>query len=410
VRAIAVVGGSVAGLRAAEALRIAGFEGQLHVVSAELSMPYERPELSKDFLLGKSDQDDLRLRDDEDYDELGADWLMGKRAARLDPGSRALMLDGGKQLVVDGVVIATGAAARSLPALSPWRSGMFSLRSLEDAVALRDALADHPRVVVVGGGLIGTELASVCHAMGLDVTVIEPEPVPMRRVLGRDLATLLGAAHRDSGVTLRCREGIEAVLGSDRVKAVRMTSGLVAECDVLVVAVGAEPQTAWLDGSSVLLDDGVRCTSSGATSVPNVVACGDVASWFDPNVGRHRRGQHWTTAQEQPEFAATALLSPEVAVPFTALPYFWTEQHGMYVQVAGYVSDDSELRVLEGSIEERCLHGELLVDGRVEAVVGVNATSAFSKLQAQLAATVQGAGQPPASSPEAGSVMNLEGP
>jgi 3-phenylpropionate/trans-cinnamate dioxygenase ferredoxin reductase subunit len=384
VRSIAVVGGAVAGLRAAEALRDAGYEGRLSVVSRETEMPYERPELSKDFLLGKTPEEDLRLREDEDYEDLALDWLGGCSARALDVRAQAVLLDTGESLHVDGVVIATGAKPRGLRALTPWRPGMFSLRTMQDAIALREVLVAEPRVVVVGGGLIGTEFASVCRAKGLQVTVLEPEAVPLRRVLGPELAAVVGSAQRDAGVVLRCGDALEEVIGTERVEAVRTASGAVLQCDLLLCAVGAEPETAWLEGSPIALEDGIRCTSSGMTSVPSVVACGDVASFYDPNVGRHRRGQHWTAAMEQPEVAAKALLSPADHAPYATVPYFWTEQFGLYVQVAGYISGEARLHVIEGSSAETSLYGQMVVDGRVEAVVGVNATSPFARLQAQL--------------------------
>lgn len=379
----------MSGLQAAESLRLEGYEGRLVVVAAENEMPYERPGLSKDFLLGKAGAEDLRLRDDEQYTDLDLEWLGGRRAEKLVPSAARLRLDGGQELAVDGVVVATGSVVRRLPVLTPRRPGMAELRTLDDAIRLRAALDRRPRVVIVGAGLIGTEVASACRELGLQVTIVDTEPLPLRGVVGEPLAAFLREVHEDAGVTMLFSDAVTEVLGEAHVEGVRLRSGAVAECDLLLTAIGVDPATDWLRDSPIKLDDGVVCDSTGATSVPNVVACGDVAGYFDARLHRHVRSQHWTAAMEQPEVAARTLLRPEEPEHYRALPYFWTEQHGLEIQIAGYISGSGSLELLEGSMADRSFQAEIRAGDRLEAVVSVNAPAGFAAHQERLAEEIE---------------------
>lgn len=351
-RRIVVVGASLAGLRAVEELRRLGFDGALTLVGAEPHLPYDRPPLSKEFLLGELEPAALALRR-QPYDDLDLDLRLGVRAAALDLGGRRVRLDDGGTLPYDRLVIATGASPRRLPG-QPELPGIHVLRTLDDAVALRADLDRSPRVVVVGAGFIGAEVAATCRRRGLEVTVLEALPTPMVRGLGPVLGATLAAMHRDHGVDLRCGVGVEGFEGHDRVTAVRLDDGTVVESDVVVVGVGAAPATDWLADSGLALDDGVVCDAS-LCAAPGVVAAGDVARWPNPAFdGLPMRLEHWTNATEQGVAAAArALATDDTAEPFASVPFVWSDQYDVKIQVAGHVRGDDRVEVVDGSLEER---------------------------------------------------------
>jgi len=273
---VVVVGASLAGLRAAEELRAAGFGGRLVVVGAEARQPYDRPPLSKQVLAGEWEADQTALRS-QPYDDLDLDWRLGRRAAALDAAARTLTLADGERLAFDGAVLATGAVARTLPDTPPL-AGIHLLRTLDDCLALRAELERGPRVVVVGAGFIGAEVAATCRGRGLAVTVLEALPAPMVRGLGPVLGNALGDLHRDHGVDLRLEAGVAGFEGADRVEAVLLGDGSRVDADVVVVGIGVRPATDWLDGSGLRVDDGVECDAT-CQAAPGIVAAGDVARW-----------------------------------------------------------------------------------------------------------------------------------
>jgi NADPH-dependent 2,4-dienoyl-CoA reductase/sulfur reductase-like enzyme len=388
---VVVVGASLAGLRAAEALRREGFDGRLVMLGAEEHAPYQRPPLSKQFLAGTWDRGklDLRVKDD-----LRIELRTRTRATALDLGAREVIAerDGREERVrFDGLVIATGATPRELPHddddARPAPSGLHTLRTLEDCCALRDALCDQPRVVVIGGGFIGSELAATCRDRGASVTVIEPAPTLLHRALGPSLGEFLGAVHRDHGTDLRlCRSAAE-VLGNGRVEGVRLDDGDVVAADVVVVALGVVPATAWLDGSGVQVDDGVVCDSRcRAVGVDGVVAAGDVARWEHDGIGGSVRIEHFDNARLQAATAAAALLHGDNAEPYRPVPWFWSDQHDIRLQMLGVPQPDDEVQVVEGSVDERSFVAAYGRDGRTVAVVTVN----LAARTAQYRAAVEG--------------------
>ncbi|MGW6548558.1 NAD(P)/FAD-dependent oxidoreductase, partial [Streptomyces massasporeus] len=288
-RTVAVVGASLAGLSAARSLRKQGYDGRLVVIGDELHRPYDRPPLSKEFLAGGIGEADLALEPDDE--DLQVEWLLGARAAGLGTTPRAVRLTDGREVRADGVVIATGAAARTLPGMDGL-AGVHTLRTLDDARALRDELARGGRLVVIGGGFIGAEVASTARALGLDVTIVEAAPTPLAGPLGATMGSIVSALHADHGVRLLCGVGVKGLSGETRVDAVLMEDGRSLPADIVVVGVGARPCVDWLAGSGVELDDGVKCGPDGRTSVDFVVAVGDCASWYDPRAGTHRRVEH----------------------------------------------------------------------------------------------------------------------
>jgi 3-phenylpropionate/trans-cinnamate dioxygenase ferredoxin reductase component len=352
---VVVVGASLAGLRAAEELRRLGFDGRLVLVGAESHLPYDRPPLSKAVLAGEAGVEDIALRR-QSYDDLDVDWRLGRRAVELDVAARTVELDDGERLVGDrGVVLATGAAPRQLPGL-PALAGIHQLRSLDDCLAIRaDLDAGARRVVVVGAGFIGAEVAATCRGRHLDVTVLEALPAPMVRGLGPVLGEVLAGLHRDHGVDLRTGVGVDGVDGLDRVERVRLADGSAVEADVVVVGVGVAPSTAWLDGSGLAIDNGVVCDET-LLAAPGIVAAGDVCRWPNPLFdGELMRLEHWTNAAEQGIAAGVRLLADAdtPAVPFAPVPFVWSDQYEVKIQVAGHVRGDDRIEIVDGSLEER---------------------------------------------------------
>lgn len=350
-RSVVVVGASLAGLRAVEALRHQGFDGRVTVVGAERHLPYDRPPLSKELLAGKWEADQLALRR-QPYDELAVDWRLGRRAVRLDIADQAIELDDGERLEFDGAVLATGSTPRVLRGTPPL-AGIFTLRTLDDSLAIRAELDRGPRVVVVGAGFIGSEVASTCRERGLEVTVLEALPVPLVRGLGPVLGGVLGDLHRDHGVTLRCNALVDGFDGRDRVERVRLADGTGIDADVVVVGVGVFPETRWLEGSGLTLDDGIVCDET-CRAAPGVVAAGDVTRWPNPLFGgRPMRLEHWTNATEQGVHAAHTLLAGDAAEPFAPVPFVWSDQYGTKIQTVGDVGADDDIEIGHGALEER---------------------------------------------------------
>jgi len=349
---IAVVGGSLAGIRCAEALRRRGFAGRLVFVSEESERPYDRPPLSKELLRGDREPDQIRLNKPDAFDALALDLRLGARAQSLDVASRSVALSNGETVAYDGLVIATGAVARPLPG-APALAGLFTLRTLDDALALRAALERSPRVVVVGAGFIGAEVAATCRKRGLDVTIVEPLASPMARVLAPEIGAVCAAAHRDAGALLRLGVGVSAVLGSDRVERVKLGDGSEIAADVVVVGIGAIPATGWLESSGLELGDGVICDATCATRAPGVVAAGDVARWYHEGYRESLRIEHWTNAVEQADAAAARLLDGPSAAPFAPIPFVWSDQYDLKIQAAGRIAPDDEVFVAHGSLDER---------------------------------------------------------
>ncbi|MFI5307104.1 MAG: NAD(P)/FAD-dependent oxidoreductase [Polyangiales bacterium] len=371
-RRVVVVGASLAGLRAAEALRRRGFDGSLALVGAEPHAPYDRPPLSKQLLRGEWTAERVQLRSQADLHALALDLRLGVRAERLDPARRVLQLADGSELGYDGLVIATGATPRTL-AGAPALRGVHVLRTLDDALALRQALDARPRVCVVGAGFIGLEVAASCRTLGLAVTAVEPLPLPLSNKLGSDMASVLADLHRDHGVSLRCGVGVVGLEGHGRVERVRLTDGSAVEADLVVVGVGVQPAVEWLAGSGIAISDGVLCDETCATSLPDVVAAGDVACWRNPRFDERRRVEHWSNAGEMASHAVDRLLGGVTfREPFAPVPYFWSDQYDLKLQVVGSVRADDDVQIVEGALAERKLVALYGRDGRLTGAVCMN--------------------------------------
>ncbi|HET6858348.1 MAG TPA: FAD-dependent oxidoreductase [Streptomyces sp.] len=378
-RTVAVVGASLAGLYAARALRDQGFDGRLVIIGDEAHRPYDRPPLSKEFLTGAAGEDRLLLCDAEEEADLGAEWLLGVRADGLDTAAREIRLDDGRTVRADGVVIATGATPRRLPDSGALR-GVHTLRTLDDARALRTELAGRrARVVVVGAGFIGSEVASSCVSLGHHVTVVEAAPLPLLPQLGAAMAGICAALHAGSGVELITGTGVAALHGAGAVSGVSLTDGRLLPADVVVVGIGAVPNTQWLHGTSLAVRDGVVCDDGCVTALPRVVAAGDVA-----RVGGVR-DEHWTSATLQPAVAVRSLLAGHSVRGARPLPYFWSDQYGVRIQFAGRSLPGASARITEGSVEERSFLALYEHEGAVSGVLAVNRPRPFMRARRELA-------------------------
>ena len=369
-RAITIVGASLAGLNAAEALRREGFDGPVTLIGAESHLPYDRPPLSKQVLAGEWEPERAALTDSEELAEDDIEVRLGVRATALDMAARELSLDTGETAAFDGLVIATGARCRTMGGVEGL-DGVHVLRSLDDCLALRsDFEAMPPRVVVVGAGFIGAEVAATARGRGLEVTLVEALPTPLSRVLGDEMGQVCAEVHRDHGVDLRTGVGVSGISGGDRVERVTLSDGSAVDADVVVVGIGVIPNTEWLAGSGLQVDDGVICDAA-CLAAERVTAAGDVARWPNELFGETMRVEHWDNAAQQGSHAGRRLLD-EGTGPFTPVPWFWSDQYDRKIQLAGRVRGDDEVRVVTGSVEERRFAAIYGRAGRITGVLGFN--------------------------------------
>ncbi|MFJ3670637.1 NAD(P)/FAD-dependent oxidoreductase [Streptomyces sp. NPDC090106] len=360
-RRIVVVGASAAGLAAAETLRREGYDGTLTLVGDEPHLPYDRPPLSKQLLAGTWEPSRLALRTPAHLDALGLDLRLGVRATGLEPASRTVRLADGSTLPYDGLVIATGVRPRRLPG-----EGAHALRTLDDALALRERLAPGRHLVVVGAGFLGAEAAAVARGLGAEVTLLEPAEVPLAHAVGDRVGRVLARAHLDRGVDLRCGVTVTEATADG----VRLADGEVVGADAVLVAVGSVPRTDWLDGSGLTVADGVVCDAYCAAA-PDVYAAGDVARWHNPLFGVAMRIEHRTNAAEQGMAAARNLLHPEARTPFAPVPYFWSDQYDLKIQAYGHLRGHDEVTLVEGDLAERRFIAAYRAGNRVTGVLAV---------------------------------------
>ena len=345
-RSVVIVGASLAGVSAAKSLRKHVFTGSITIVGDEPHPPYQRPPLSKQFLAGTWDRPRIDLRVP---DTLGVEWMLGAHAASLDANRRDVVLEDGRRLPFEGLVVATGARARR-PRWHAERPGAFMLRTLDDAIAIRDHVrAGARRFAIVGAGFIGSEVAATLSALGCDVTLIDVDPLPMLRVLGEPIARVCLHAHEAHGVRCEFGVAVEGLTGEAGVEGVRLADGRVIDADAVVVGAGVAPNVEWLHGSGIVLDDGVACDATGAAQgIDRVVAAGDVARLDHPYYGL-RRVEHWNNAITQADAAARTLLGG--ATPHVAIPFFWSDQYDSKLQLVGLPSATDTMRVVEGSLD-----------------------------------------------------------
>ena len=382
---VVVVGASLAGVHAAAALRREGFAGDVTVIDAQPHQPYDRPPLSKELLAGRFGPDDIALRSAADLD---VTWMLGAPATGLrlrsfdggDTGGGENGGDTGGEIICgdtavafDGLVIACGASARTLPGTSDL-GAVQTLRTLDDAMALRGALDDGlSSLVVIGAGFIGLEVAATCRQRGVEVTVVESAAQPLSRVLGDEVGAMVARLHRDNGVDLRLGAGVDSIAAAtgDAPTAlldVTLDDGSVIAAERIVVGIGVVPETGWLDGSGLVIDNGVVCDAT-LLAAPGVVAAGDLVRWPSRRYGSMLRVEHWDHAIASGEAAARRLLAGADAAAFDPIPWFWSDQFDTKIQLVGLVGPDVEV---VGSPDDGRFVAVYGRDGVVSGVLGVN--------------------------------------
>ncbi|HLS76850.1 MAG TPA: FAD-dependent oxidoreductase [Nocardia sp.] len=396
---IIIVGAGLAGLRTAEELRRAGYEGGLVLLGDESRLPYDRPPLSKQFVRGETD--DTTLRPAEFFEEKAIDLRLGVAASGVDTAARRLRLADGDVLDYSHLIIATGLRPRRLPGL-PDLKGVHVLRDHADAAGLRAEVESARTALIVGAGFIGCEVAASFRASGLAVVLVEPQPAPLAAVLGEQVGALVARMHRAEGVDLRCGVGLDT-LSADadgRVRGARLADGSEVPADLVVLGVGSRPAVDWLADSGVALADpadggGVLADEVGRTSAENVWAVGDVAAWRH-DTGAQVRVEHWTNAGEQAKLVACALVG---AQPPTAarVPYFWSDQYDIKIQALGTPSAGDEVSVV--SDDGRKFLAYYSRSGALTGVVGAGMTAQVMKARAKVAAAAPLAEVLPASQP-----------
>ncbi|MFF3222231.1 NAD(P)/FAD-dependent oxidoreductase [Nocardia suismassiliense] len=384
---IVIVGAGLAGLRTAEELRRAGYEGGLILLGDESRLPYDRPPLSKQFVRGETD--DTTLRPGEFFTEKQIDLRLDTAATGVDTAARQVRLADGSTLGYDQLIIATGLRPRLLPGL-PDAQGVHVLRGHADATALRTELAEATTALVVGAGFIGCELAASFRSRGIAVVLVEPQSTPLASVLGEQVGALVARLHRDEGVDLRCGTGLDTLLADDgRVRGALLADGSEVAADLVVIGIGSRPVTEWLTDSGIALADpaaggGVLADEVGRTSADRVWVVGDVAAWLH-DTGHRKRVEHWTNAGEQARLVASAMLG---AAPPTAarVPYFWSDQYEVKIQALGTptATDEVHLVVDDG----RKFLAYYAQDGKLTGVVGAGMTAQVMKTRAKIAAGV----------------------
>ena len=374
---IVIVGSSLAAVRAAETLRQNGHTGPVTVIGAEPGMPYDRPPLSKKYLSGEVDAERIALRKPEMIEALGITWRLGSPATALDTTTRTIALADGSHVSYDGLIIATGGDVRTLPSI-PLTGGVHTLRTRNDADALRSEIAPGTRFVVIGAGFIGLEAAATAKQLGAEVTVLEGAAAPLIRGLGAGMGSAVAGIHERNGVDIRCGVTVNGINEHNgHVTAVRLGDGSVVDADVVLVGIGVTPAVAWLDGSGLVLSDGVVCDEFLNAGVTGVYAAGDVLRW--PNelfahVEPTMRVEHWTNAAEQGAIAAQNLLAESRGgerTPYSAVPFFWSDQFDARIQFIGRSHPDADVTVVAGSPAEGRFAAMYTLHDRVIAVLGV---------------------------------------
>jgi NADPH-dependent 2,4-dienoyl-CoA reductase/sulfur reductase-like enzyme len=376
---IVIVGGGLAAARTAEQLRRSEYGGPITIVSDEDHLPYDRPPLSKEVL--RAETDDVTLQPAEFYEENDITVRLGNRARSIDTAAQTVTLADGSELGYDEVIIATGLVPKRIPSF-PDLNGIHVLRSYDESVALRQEAGSARRAVVVGAGFIGCEVAASLRKLGVEVALVEPQPAPLASVLGEQIGELVARVHRAEGVDVRCGVGVSEVRGSDRVERVVLSDGAELEADLVVVGIGSQPATGWLEGSGIEVDNGVVCDNHGRASAPHVWAIGDVASWRH-DLGHQVRVEHWSNVADQARVLVPTMLGQE---PPTAVsvPYFWSDQYDVKIQCLGEPEADDTVHVVADDGRKFLAYYER--DGVVAGVVGGGMPGKVMKVRGKIAA------------------------
>ena len=364
-----VVGASLAGATAAATLREEGFDGEVVLIGAEPSFPYERPPLSKTFLRGETTMQEAMVRPEAFYADNRIETRFGTTVVGVDPADKTLTVAGGDPVSFDKLLIATGARNRRFPIPGIDLAGVLDLRTLGDAAAIRAEMVPGHRVVLAGMGFIGSEVAASLRQRGLEVHVVASGKAPLDRVLGEDVGRVIEGIHRDHGVEMTFDDQVASFEGNGRVQTVKSASGLSLPCDFVVLGLGVEPVAGFCDGSGIEVDDGILVDEHCRANVAGVFAAGDVANHYHPVFGRRIRIEHWNNALAQGRVAALNMLGRDT--PYDEIHWFWSDQYEHTIQYAGYHREWDDL-VIRGSLESRSFAAFYMLDGRVQAVVSVD--------------------------------------
>ncbi|WP_037673259.1 NAD(P)/FAD-dependent oxidoreductase [Streptomyces griseus] len=381
--ACVIVGASLAGAKAAQALREEGFDGPLVLIGDESERPYERPPLSKGYLMGKDAREQIYVHPPQWYAEHNVDLRLGMAVTAVDPAAREVTLADGKRVGYGKLLLATGSSPRRLPVPGADLKRVLYLRRVEDSDQIKEAFQFASRAVVIGAGWIGLETTAAARAAGVEVTVLEMAELPLLRVLGREVAQVFADLHRDHGVDLRFGAQLAEITGSaGAADGVRLSDGTRIDADVVIVGVGITPNIGLAQEAGLEVDNGIRVDERLSTSYPDIYAAGDVANAFHPLLGKHIRVEHWANALHQPQTAAQAMLGQQDAV-YDRVPYFFTDQYDLGMEYAGYVEPGGyDQVVFRGDVAGREFIAFWLADNRVLAGMNVNTWDVNDELQA----------------------------
>jgi len=373
-----IVGGGMAGAKAAETLRDEGFDGRIVLVGAEPVRPYERPPLSKDYLRGETEREKVFVHEAGYYAEHDIDLRPSRAASRFDTGSREVVLDDGETLRYDRLLLATGAQPRRLPIPGGELDGVYYLRTVADSDRLRERLDRGGSLVVVGAGWIGSEVAASARQRGLDVTVVEPMSVPLERVLGPEIGAVYRDIHADHGVQMLLGSGVEAFEGGSAVERVRTNDGRTLDCDLVVVGIGVRPSMELGEQAGLAAGVGILVVVLLQTSAEGVFAAGDVAAAQHPFFGERIRVEHWANALEQGPAAARNMLG--AGTPYDRIPYFFSDQYDVGMEYAGYAKSWDRV-VVRGDTASREFIAFWMAGDRILAGMNVNVWDVTDTIQ-----------------------------
>ncbi|MEU4234445.1 FAD-dependent oxidoreductase [Nonomuraea sp. NPDC026600] len=367
-----IAGAGLAGAKAAQALREEGFQGRIVLVGEESERPYERPPLSKGYLLGRTEREEIYVHPQPWYGEHDVDLLLGTAVTGIDPAGHEVSLSDGSRIGYAKLLLATGSSPRRLPIPGADLDGVLYLRRVEDSDRLKAVFPTASRVAIIGAGWIGLETAAAARAAGAEVTVLESAELPLLRVLGREVAEVFAGLHREHGVDLRCGVRVAEIVGrGGQAVGVRLADGSQIDADAVIVGIGIIPNSGLALSAGLEVDNGVRVTARLRTSDLDIYAAGDVANAFHPLLGKHIRVEHWANALHQPQVAAKAMLGQDVR--YERLPYFFTDQYDLGMEYSGYVEPDGYDEVIfRGDVKTRQFVAFWLRDGRVLAGMNVN--------------------------------------
>jgi len=377
-----IAGASLAGAKAAEALSAEGFDGRLIMIGAETERPYERPPLSKDYLLGKAGRDTIYVHPQQWYARHDVELRLGVAVTGIDPSAHEVSLADGSRAEYSKLLLATGSSPRRLTVPGADLNDVFYLRNVQDSDRLKAAFQDASRVAIIGGGWIGLETAAAARNVGAAVTVLEASELPLLRVLGREAAEVFAGLHREHGVDLRCGVQVAEITGaSGRADGVRLADGSRVEADAVIVGVGITPNSQLAAQAGLKAGNGIVVDAQLRSSDPDIYAAGDVASAYHPLLGKHIRVEHWYNALHQPHTAAKAMIGQDVA--YDRVPYFYTDQYDLGMEYSGYVEPGGyDQVVFRGDVERREFIAFWLASGRVLAGMNVNIWDVNDKIEA----------------------------